>query len=191
MRELIEEGRRLEAKATKGPWDIAPTVEDSELLEIVADYSDLPGGRKSAHWIAELDAGGLDNNIEQMHANAHLIVWLRNNLSALLSLAEERPDWQPIATAPKDGTEILLWEDGLDEPAIGAFISFADVGGPPEGYHDGWYDTMQGTCEFTPTHWQPLPKPPASLTPTVCTCRHDSGASSDCGLHNPAEGAQE
>jgi hypothetical protein len=58
---------------TPGPWSVAPYPEGAELLEVVADYSELPGGRKSAHWIAELDAGGIDDDRETNAANARLI----------------------------------------------------------------------------------------------------------------------
>ena len=56
-------------------------------------------------------------------------------------------NWQPIETAPKDGTEILAW-DGIehkiarwDEPS-------------------GWFLSDWMRCY--PTHWQPLPAPPES-----------------------------
>lgn len=61
------------ASYTPGPWSIAPAPDDAEVLDIVSDYSELPGGRKAAHWIAELDAGGIDDNRDQMRENARLI----------------------------------------------------------------------------------------------------------------------
>lgn len=64
--------------------------------------------------------------------------------------------WQPIETAPKDGTQIIgfcskhesifmtLWEDG----------------------HWGLEDwDSQHFCAHAPTHWMPLPPPPASPRP--------------------------
>lgn len=68
---------------TPGPWSIAPHPDDAEMLEIVADYSELPEGRKVATWIAELDAGGVDDDLEVLKANADLISAAPDLLAAL------------------------------------------------------------------------------------------------------------
>ena len=58
--------------------------------------------------------------------------------------------WQPVATAPKDGTHVLIYaspRDGLE--------GFQTVA----AYHDdaGWC-----VCELRyATHWMPLPAPPS------------------------------
>lgn len=67
--------------------------------------------------------------------------------------------WQPIETAPKDGTFVLLLEEDGD-PVIGAFVDFK--GKEPSGYHNGWFDNISGQYEITPTHWMPLPDPPTA-----------------------------
>ena len=54
--------------------------------------------------------------------------------------------WQPIDTAPKDGTAVLL-SNGGGLPVIG----------DRSGNH-GW--TFRAGV-FQPTHWMPLPSPPA------------------------------
>lgn len=60
-------------------------------------------------------------------------------------------DWQPIETAPKDGTEMVLWDGGptfgVWRPAISGFYDC--VGGDPNDPEP-----------FSPTHWMPLPSPP-------------------------------
>jgi hypothetical protein len=57
-------------------------------------------------------------------------------------------DWQPIETAPKDGTDILVYDNGV------MFVtSWVDVDG-----WQGWWET--GRVEPPPTHWMPLPDPP-------------------------------
>ncbi len=55
--------------------------------------------------------------------------------------------WQPIETAPRDGTPLLVW-DG-DVPII-AYWHRAAWRYSPKGY----------TCH--PTHWMPLPPPPGA-----------------------------
>ena len=53
--------------------------------------------------------------------------------------------WQPIETAPKDGTRVLICEDnGVVE------IASHDK--------DGWFDDEYMPCE--PVAWMPLPAPP-------------------------------
>lgn len=84
--------------------------------------------------------------------------------AALLDWAvtAEPSGWRPIETAPKDDTEVLLWEVGSNVPVIGS-----------------WYDRRERWCASTEhyntdgdacvidtlwsdgiQHWQPLPQPP-------------------------------
>ncbi len=69
------------------------------------------------------------------------------NMRAALEAAE-RAAWQPIETAPKDGSRILLramsqhvgwWEDEND-----------------------WWATGLDSYVRNPTHWRPLPAPPGA-----------------------------
>lgn len=71
-------------------------------------------------------------------------------------------DWQPIETAPKDETPILLWFPNAELHVIAAFWS--DVS-PPEGKLGGWYDSDGAGNPVTtwfdePTHWMPMLEPP-------------------------------
>lgn len=69
-------------------------------------------------------------------------------------------EWQPIETAPKDGTEILIYEPsylGVDSGKIytaswdcDCYNTWIEAGG--ERYMS--FDNA--------THWMPLPSPPAS-----------------------------
>lgn len=88
--------------------------------------------------------------------------------------------WQPIETAPKDGTPVDLWcvnevdairiEDGSHPVGVrltdcwweGEWMRLMDDGywDPVEGEPGGAY----GLPPWTPTHWMPLPEPPATLT---------------------------
>ena len=60
--------------------------------------------------------------------------------------------WQPIETAPTDGTAVLLYPY-LDDWA-NAYVVY--------GYAtlDGEWFSEVGRLTFEPTHWMPLPEPP-------------------------------
>ena len=55
--------------------------------------------------------------------------------------------WQPIATAPKNGKLVLLWD-----PRQGIRV------GRLRGTN---WTTVPGLWTIHPTHWMPLPEPPA------------------------------
>jgi Protein of unknown function (DUF551) len=61
--------------------------------------------------------------------------------------------WQPIATAPKDESRILVWRQGAD-------IWIAEW--RSEGLTAGrWWDGEDPRVyDNSPTHWMPLPKTP-------------------------------
>lgn len=46
-------------------------------------------------------------------------------------------DWQPIETAPKDGTRVLLW-DGAREVAVSGCWHHEPTIDTPSGYEPGW-----------------------------------------------------
>lgn len=69
----------------------------------------------------------------------------------------EAMEWQPIDTAPKDNTRILLFDFYEREVA---FARFVGAWGCPYA-NDGWF-TIPGAYRKRPTHWQPLPDPPNS-----------------------------
>jgi hypothetical protein len=65
--------------------------------------------------------------------------------------------WQPVATAPKDGTRVLLWWSTCREPVRGRW----EINGRSEGWRadgDACIPVNQSDC----TDWQPLPLPPVS-----------------------------
>jgi hypothetical protein len=74
-------------------------------------------------------------------------------------------EWQPIETAPKDGSEILV---KIDSEVVVAFYSPRPVCmlGPVHGGHPpGWATGRSNTTDYnlpldTPTHWMTLPPPP-------------------------------
>lgn len=71
-------------------------------------------------------------------------------------------EWRPIETAPRDGTEILVFEPAKGEYGSQyiAVVSFKEQGwnGPK------WYETLNEEHTVDePTHWMPLPKPPTEI----------------------------
>lgn len=58
--------------------------------------------------------------------------------------------WQPIDTAPRDGTEIIVCQAGTGNVE---FVRF---------YADGEAAWLDRTCDefFHPTHWMPIPESP-------------------------------
>lgn len=69
-------------------------------------------------------------------------------------------DWQPIETAPKDGSFVLLCRRGGDyeyatQVYVGAYVPFDDDPGDSVWLADGLYHS-----DGVFTHWMPLPEPP-------------------------------
>jgi len=73
-------------------------------------------------------------------------------------------EWQPIETAPTDGTRFLAYRSGDDPEDIGvvSIIHRHDPGGAlrnPKHNYETWV-TDFGSPSTQPTHWMPLPEPP-------------------------------
>ncbi len=65
--------------------------------------------------------------------------------------------WQPIETAPRDGTRILLFQP--EEISRGRVLHRAVLGHWVACAHSGW--VSDGLQHAEPTHWMPLPEAPA------------------------------
>lgn len=80
-------------------------------------------------------------------------------------MSEYCPRWQPIETAPKDGTEILVFVGGTI--IIGSWSNGSVL------RDEGWYDAEAGVKFVNglldPTHWQPLPSPPREPVDKITT----------------------
>ena len=81
-------------------------------------------------------------------------------------------EWQPIETAPKDGTEILVWRSDAGVllarwTSCAEFLTDAELDkmSDDSAHQEDWFCAdfvagcrMQEDCD--PTYWRPLPKPP-------------------------------
>jgi len=76
-------------------------------------------------------------------------------------------EWQPIETAPRDGTRVLAFAWGASGGPLDAFYGVAgwavadpDVnpGIPVEELSLWWWE-----YRIRPTHWMPLPEPPRRI----------------------------
>ena len=70
-------------------------------------------------------------------------------------------EWQPIETAPKDGTRVLIY-DGVAIKS-GMFVQWFHyfLQEKQEGWGTNWDNEFQAPDEVMyPTHWMPLPAPP-------------------------------
>jgi hypothetical protein len=75
-------------------------------------------------------------------------------------------EWQPIATAPRDGSIILLGNMGSEpRPAYWALAPRSFSAGATKRFPWAFLDETNGINhmsddEHGPTHWKPLPAPP-------------------------------
>ena len=106
------------------------------------------------------DARGVMTELGDSGAPLHLCAM--NALRAALT-APDRVGWQPIASAPRDGTRVLLWLDTRnprDTPYVeqvcdGEHVVQADI-----GFWDEDPGCWRAPIIGEPTHWRPLPAPP-------------------------------
>lgn len=71
-------------------------------------------------------------------------------------IAELSVGWQPIETAPKDGTRVLIWQDAAYLAWFELEYTWVSGGG-------AWISerARSDTYEYAPTLWHPLPVPPS------------------------------
>jgi hypothetical protein len=77
-------------------------------------------------------------------------------------------EWQPISTAPKDGTEIIGMYVHIETQVVHNVFWMGEDDTDEHGNADiGWWTYEYGEVGrlkldgwMTPTHWMPLPEPP-------------------------------
>jgi len=76
-------------------------------------------------------------------------------------------EWRDIATAPKDGTDVLVMYMHIETQCVfNAFYASTEEGWEKE--KEGWWSYEHSEVSriklegwMTPTHWLPLPPPPS------------------------------
>jgi hypothetical protein len=77
-------------------------------------------------------------------------------------------EWQPIATAPTDGTHIwaYLFDSGIQLMRFGTAAEWAEKeGGKPEDFLSCWVEVNDETEVWSPKYWLPkdaIPLPEAA-----------------------------
>lgn len=69
-------------------------------------------------------------------------------------------EWQPIETAPRDGTDILVWSEILEELGNQSFGKLHAIARCVGGCWDVSHTCYYSVEAVNPTHWMPLPTPP-------------------------------
>jgi hypothetical protein len=104
---------------------------------------------RARRWLAEFDG----------YADEDVLLALAEPLIRDLLAAVETRQWQPIATAPKDGTRVLVrFATGCE---VASYRS-STVGEPQWRTHTSYEWRTSGGQWASPTHWMPLPAPPES-----------------------------
>lgn len=109
-----------------------------------------------AHSMATaIEQGDEDGELDALGPVTAAII--RSDVARMLEIVAERPAplaartaWQPIETAPRDGTAVLVWW----------LLSTSDAGGIACFNGERWTQRDGLPYTWAPTHWQPLPAAP-------------------------------
>lgn len=94
---------------------------------------------------------------ENRIANAEYVLSLQAEVTAL----REALEWQPIETAPKDGSEVLLLDGCIKTARF--YERFKRYESDPNPLSNIWFEGVEygyPLFAYNPTHWMPLPKKP-------------------------------
>lgn len=106
------------------------------------------GNARQAYELLKENRQGADLSFDKMR---QLFLEVAENLANPLRAVGA---WQPIESAPQDGTWIVVWCAGWGKSVSPETARF---GGGDHG--DGWY-SEDGDKMFKATHWMPIPEPP-------------------------------
>lgn len=148
-------------------WKLVPVEPTPEMLKAYSEgmknyISAFDSAERQARWGSPKKGRGFE-----LPEWEKAIARYRAMLAASPAPAVVDAGWRPIETAPKDGTEILLFTSHMGDDFCDAFdsvqIGYWDQGNISPGVHPvfhrepGWHLQKIGN----PTHWQPLPSAPS------------------------------
>lgn len=149
----VKEIDALYEKATPGPWESSEAYCGDHDNTTVSIYH-YP---QENHTVEVLETGCKCGDEAISKENADFIVALVNAWPALRQLhAGASSGWQPISSAPKDGTHILLLHGVYKRAWTGHWRE--DSPAPGLNWVSSTYEHAYPTNAFS--HWQPLPDAP-------------------------------
>ena len=129
--------------------------EKKDRADCIAWYGEKNGNEIADHW---------ENLIKRIKENPTII---KPRLGKKGEEMENESKWQPIETAPKDGTRILLygsyqWEDYEDRKESGIIVGYFRLCDWNDDDNGSWVAVNANpyTDYVQPTHWMPLPNHP-------------------------------
>ncbi len=155
----LEKANRLYA-VTLRQVDLENSQREADYLEKNADAI-----QSLTAQVESLESQLADAHVQRVEAEQRTVIVGRDLAAQVESLTtalrEDRAtgraeeEWQPIETAPKDGTHILVWrpDEGDRKHKAHAGICY--------WRKNCWYTSRRYQ---QPTHWKPLPAPPGSLS---------------------------
>lgn len=179
---LTEE--REEALDLAAMWK---TSQDAEVAAHGRSRAQVEAMRKALEWIEVFaQVRAKDDSKTFARVNRAALRTIAEKAAALSAPAEEsgsQPGWRPIETAPKDGTDVLLWAQTDEELGCSGLMDMAYwVRG------EGWVVCSPGlNVNFSRnpdiyTHWMPLPAAPAEARSDACTRRIVRATSWTCAV---------
>jgi hypothetical protein len=104
----------------------------------------------------ERDARVSELTRDEIEGLVHAVLATRALQPAAPEQIAEGEGWQPISTAPRDGTRIIVTRTAPTGRNPAKIVWGA------EGAPQGWRWRQQKVIRFEPTHWRPLPAPPTN-----------------------------
>lgn len=134
------------------PPDLSPTRDELlQELAVCRDLATLVSGHDDSEAIAD-----------PLCVADHVSLALGIPPEHRCAVPPEREGWQPIETAPKDETRVLLAKAGKGYVTMGRWVERFSRDHYVDGEH-GWFNDATQTRIWNPTHWMPLPEAPRAM----------------------------
>jgi hypothetical protein len=145
--------KELESKAFGDPWRLVVTSS--------GEWISCPPETSDGDIICTQPMPDCEKSFVNWDDNAPFIIALRNSAKSLIDQAGMVEEWQPLETAPRDGTTILTW-DPLFLYQITSYNTYeASWADEDDKMRHGWNQGDGYPTVFEgPTYWIPLQKPP-------------------------------